>query len=364
MSAILLIFSALLGQSDVPMLQFRATEADVIARLPTDFAAKFPSGRLTQEQGESILTVALVAPDTKKAGPPMIGKYERTGNELTFKPRFELIAGQKYRADYHHPQKLISCDYDVPAVAAKAPPKIVKVYPTTDVLPANHLKFYIYFDRPMRGGKELFKHLILVDDKGKEIDQPWLIDEIWDEENNCLILYIHPGRIKWGVELRELLGPVLYEKRNYSLIIRGDWTDLDGNKIGKDYVKKFRTTAEDRVRVDLSQWKLSAPRAGTSEALHLSFPKSIDHRSLKRFLKFTNDKGEIVEAKNIAVSNNEKTWSFSPKSNWRAGNYQLHIDGELEDVCGNTPVQPFDVDLKAPKLPPQKLRLDFKCVGD
>ena len=54
-------------------------------------------------------------------------------------------------------------------------PKVVKIYPTADVLPANHLKFYIYFDRPMRGGKELFEQIVLVDDKGKEIDDAWLI---------------------------------------------------------------------------------------------------------------------------------------------------------------------------------------------
>ena len=108
----------------------------------------------------------------------------------------------------------------------------------------------------MRGGKELFKHLAIRDDKGKEVEEPWLIDEIWDEENNCLILYIHPGRIKWGVELRQLMGPVLVEKRSYTLVVRGAWTDLEGNKIGKDVIKKFHTTAEDRVRLELSDWKL------------------------------------------------------------------------------------------------------------
>src|SRR5947209_9358510 len=125
----------------------------------------------------------------------------------------------------------------------------------------------------MRGGTELFKHLAILDANGKEVEEPWLVDEIWDEENNCLILYIHPGRIKWGVELRELLGPVLFEKRNYSLVIRGELTDLDGNKIGKDVVKKFRTTPEDRVRIDLSGWKLLPAPAGTTERLILTLPK-------------------------------------------------------------------------------------------
>ena len=52
-----------------------------------------------------------------------------------------------------------SVGYKTPKAEAKAPPKVVKIYPTADVLPANHLKFYIYFDRPMRGGKELFNQI-------------------------------------------------------------------------------------------------------------------------------------------------------------------------------------------------------------
>src|SRR5207253_2743654 len=163
----------------------------------------------------------------------MFGKYQRTGNQLTFTPSFPLSAGATYRASLKAAGSTTALDYRIPVLTAKAPPKVVKIYPTADVLPANHLRFTIYFDRPMRGGKELFKHLAILDEKGREIPEPWLVDEIWDEENNALILYIHPGRIKRGVELRVLMGPVLHEKRTYALVVRGDWADLDGNKIGR-----------------------------------------------------------------------------------------------------------------------------------
>src|SRR4029079_16647023 len=129
----------------------------------------------------------------------MFGKYERIGNELTFTPRFPLSAGATYRASLKAAGNTTTLDYRMPALTAKAPPRVVKIYPTADVLPANHLRFYIYFDRPMRGGKELFDQIVLLNDKGKVIDEPWLIDEIWDDANNCLIIYIQPGRIKWGV---------------------------------------------------------------------------------------------------------------------------------------------------------------------
>jgi len=344
--------------NDAP-LRFEATSAgrQVVARLPAEVAGKLPAGKLTQEQGEAVLTLSLLA--DKTLGPSMLGTYQRTGNELTLAPRFPLNAGANYRATLRAAGKTTSLDYRIPMLAAKAPPKVIKIHPTADVLPANHLRFYIYFDRPMRGGKELFKHLAILDEKGKEVDEPWLVDEIWDEENNCLILYIHPGRIKWGVELRELMGPVLYEKRSYALVVKGQWTDLEGNKIGKDTIKKFRTTAEDRVRIELGDWKLTAPAAGTRDAVALTLAKSVDYRSLQTGLTVTNAKGQVV-AGAIAIGKDEKSWRFRPAQPWQATPHRVSVSPDLEDVAGNTPSRPFDMDLLTPMRRAQKLQFEFE----
>lgn len=361
MNALLLLTLAAVAQpAEGPrFVESKEHGRQVVATLPATIAGKLPLGRLNQELGESILSVSIVSADTKKAGPAMLGKYERAENALTFTPRFALIPETTYRATLSLNGKAATVDYRVPALANQTAPKIVKVYPTTDVLPANHLRFYIYFDRPMRGGKELFQLIQLVDDKGNVMDDPWLMDEIWDEENNCLILYIHPGRIKWGVELRQQLGPVLFEKRNYALVIRGELSDLNGNKLGKDHVKKFRTTPEDRVRIDLAQWRLLPALPGTLEALSVTLPKPADHRGLRNCLKVTTDKGEPVTGR-IEVGENEKSWRFYPEKHWQRRSYQLHIDPRLEDVAGNTPAEPFDRDLTAKKLPPQRMVLEFE----
>lgn len=360
-TAMFLSAQLLLAQSTDSPLRFEATPAggQVVARLPAELAGKLPAGRLTQEQGEAILTLSLLADDAKTPGPSMFGKYERSGNELTFMPRFPLSAGAKYRASLRAAGRTISFDYSVPMLAAKAPPKVVTIYPTADVLPANHLRFYIYFDRPMRGGKDLFKHLAILDEKGKEIDEPWLVDEIWDEENNCLILFIHPGRIKWGVELRELMGPVLYEKRSYALVVRGEWTDLEGNKIGKDTIKKFRTTPEDRIRIELGDWTLTAPKAGTRDAVALTLPKSVDFRSLQTGLTVVNAKGQTI-AGAIAIGKDEKSWRFTPTEPWQADAHRVSVSPDLEDVAGNTPSRPFDMDLLTPRQRAQKLQFEFE----
>ena len=331
----------------------------IVARLPAELAETLPAGPLTQQQGEAILSLALLADDTKTPGPNIFGKYARTGNELTFTPRFPLNAGATYRACLKAAGKTASLDYHVPMPAPKGAPRVVKIYPTADVLPANHLRFYIYFDRPMRGGKELFGHLALLDEKGKGIAAPWLEDEIWDEENNCLILYIHPGRIKWGVGHRQSMGPVLHEKRSYALVVRGGWTELEGNKIGKDTIKKFRTTGEDRVRIELSDWKLTAPKAGTRDALTLMLPKSIDYRSLRTGLAVRNAKGQII-AGAITIGKDETSWRFTPNQPWQAGAHHVSVSPDLEDIAGNTPARPFDLDLLTPRRPPQKLEIEFE----
>jgi len=346
--------------TDAP-LRFAATPAgrQVVARLPAEFAGRLPAGPLTQEQGQAVLTLSLLADNTKTPGPSMLGKYELTGNTLTFTPRFPLSAGATYRASLRAAGSTASLDYGIPRLAAKAPPRVVKIYPSAEVLPANLLRFYVYFDRPMRGGKELFDHLAILDEKGKEVDEPWLIDEIWDEENNCLILFIHPGRIKWGVEQRESMGPVLYEKRSYTLVVRGDWTDLEGNKIGKDTIKRLRTTPEDRVRIELSSWKLAEPTAGTRDAVTLTLSKSIDYRSLQTGLTVVNGQGQIL-AGVIAIGEDEKSWRFTPTQPWQPGLHRVNVSSDLEDVAGNTPSRPFDMDLLTPTRPAQKLQLEFE----
>ncbi len=353
----LLLFAA----ATEPSLRFEATPAGqrVVARLPSAFAMKLPPGPLAQEQGEAVLTLSLLADNPKTPGPSILGKYERDGNQLCLTPRFPLRPGATYRATLKVAGSTRSLDYAIPRVAAKSPPRVVKIYPSAEVLPANLLRFYIYFDRPMRGGKGLFEHLTILDEKGQEVDDPWLVDEIWDEANHCLILFIHPGRIKWGVELRDLMGPVLYEKRSYTLVVRGDWADLEGNKLGKDTLKKFRTTPEDRVRIELGDWKLSAPKAGTRDTLTLTLSKCLDYRSLQKGLTVTNAGGQIL-AGSIAIGKDEKSWRFTPSEPWQAGRHRVTVSAEVEDVAGNTPARPFDMDLLSPARPAQKLDFEFE----
>lgn len=334
---------------------------EVTARLPLVHQPELPLGPVPPELGEAYLRLCLVNPETGRLGPPLLGRYRRQGEVLIFRPRVSLSTGQLYRAivgkqggpvawrDYTPPPRHTSTE----------PPRVVKIYPTADVLPANHLRFHIFFSVPMRGGQEIFRQIVLMDEDGKQIENPcWLMDELWDETDQCLILYIHPGRIKYGLLLREVLGPVLVPNRRYTLIIRQEMRDADGRKLDRAYRKTFRTSAEERTRIELKDWQLQSPAAGTTQPLVVRSPRSIDVKSLQRFLSVVDEKGNAVAA-TLTVGAEEKTWSLTPAQPWSAAGYRLRVHPRLEDSCGNTPMRPFDLDLDAPVPPPQELDLPF-----
>jgi hypothetical protein len=335
-----------------------ATKFEVVADLPPKLAAKLAAAKIDQEAGQAVLEVRLV--QSGKEGPPMLGTYLVRKEQLVFDPRFGLQPEKTYRARLRLPgEKPVELDYTVPARAAAPAPEVVGVWPTAKAVPANMLRFYVQFSRPMRGGSEIFDQIQLVDASGKIVEEPWLRDELWNEDGSLLILYIHPGRIKWGVLLRLLMGPVLHPDRAYNLVIRESMRDADGRRLGKDFVKAFRTAPENRARIDLSKWRLEAPERGTRAALNLAFPAPVDHLGLERYLKVMDGHGDLVPGK-IEVAQQGCSWSFVPVVAWADQAYTLKVDERLEDIAGNTPTRPFDVDLEAPVPAPQRLTFSFK----
>jgi hypothetical protein len=343
--------------SEVQFRNLDQGKLEVVAPVSAAQQKAMARGKLTADQGEAWLRLCLLDPETNKPGPAMLGSYQRDNADLVFRPRFGVEPGRTYRAFFgpiHGPTA--TKDYRAPLRNGGTPAAVVKIYPTADVLPANHLKFYVYFSQPMRGGKDIFSQIEILDRDGNAIPDAWLADELWDETGQVLIIYIHPGRIKWGLVLRDVLGPVLRPDHEYSFVVRGDMVDANGHKLGKDVAKKFRTSAEDRQRVNLGAWQVQPPKAGTLQPLSVSFRKSLDHKSLERFLAIRDGQGSSVAGR-IATGKDEISWSFTPAQPWKNEDYHLLVNGRLEDVAGNTPLRPFDLDLQAPTPPAQRLNI-------
>ncbi|MCS6852178.1 MAG: hypothetical protein NZ700_13530 [Gemmataceae bacterium] len=335
------------------------TRIEIIGTLPPALRDRFAEV-LSPEEGENVLRLTLLDPETGREGLPVLGVYRRAPEGLSFTPRHALSPGHRYRVTLRRDaQPPVVHEFEVPAAKRGEPATVEAIYPTADVLPANLLKFYVHFSRPMRESREIFDQIRLVDDTGRAVPEPWRRLELWSADNRRLTLFIHPGRIKQGVNLREEEGPVLRPNRRYTLEIGAEVLDADGQPLGKLYRKTFRTGPEEHRRPLPQEWRVQAPAAGTCRPLVVEFPRPLDRALLGRCLTVHAADGRPV-AGTISVEAAERRWLFVPAQEWQAAEYHVRIDAVLEDLAGNTPERVFDLDLTQPVGPPPQWALPFR----
>ena len=222
---------------------------------------------------------------------------------------------------------------------------VTSIAPSTDRVPENLLKFYLYFSNPMSRG-EVYDRIRLIHDDGKVVDHPFLRlgEELWDPTGTRLTVLIDPGRIKRGLKPREELGPVLEAGRSYTLVIDAAWPDAEGDPLGAEFRKKFRAGPADEVQPDPKTWTFDRPQPSTRDPLTLTFPGPIDRALLESALTLVDPRGEAVDG-HLSIEANETRWRFTPDAPWLAGAYQLVVDIDLEDLAGNSIGRPFEVDV-------------------
>jgi hypothetical protein len=267
---------------------------------------------------------------------PMLGSLRLENHTLTFKPRFPLSEGVKYRAVYQLAGRTpVEATFEVARHASQA--RVDHIYPSADVLPANILKLYIVFSAPMSRG-EAWKHIRLLDHTGNAVKNAFLeIDqELWDPEARRLTVLFDPGRVKRDLAPNLQIGAPVMEGRRYTVQIDRDFPDAHGAPLAEAAAKAFRGGPADRTPVDPAQWRITAPRAGTRSALLVTFPKSMDFALAQRTIFV-----EAVAGK-ISLDRNETQWSFVPDQPWTRGAHRVAIDNTLEDICGNRIGRLFD----------------------
>jgi hypothetical protein len=272
---------------------------------------------------------------------------------LRFQPQFPLQRGVAYRAVFR-PSKLPGAEasaadivsrFQLPMVEREPTTTVTQIYPSADVLPENLLKFYVHFSAPMQGG-HIYHHIHLRDEAGKAVELPFLeIDEeLWNPEMTRLTLFIDPGRIKRGVQPLEEIGPALEEGKRYTLEIDAAWHDSAGLPLKESFRKSFRVGPQDREPPTLTSWKINSPKAGTRNELTVNFPEPMDHALALRVIHVADAAGRLVDGA-CALSDHEKSWTFTPQKAWAAGSHQLQVQNTIEDLAGNNVGKAFEVDL-------------------
>jgi hypothetical protein len=294
--------------------------------------------------------------------PPLLGSCTAKDGGLTFRPRYGLAPGIRVRAVYR-PSGGAAAE-SVFEVAKVPPPEattlVRNVYPSAQLVPENELKFYIYFTAPMQRG-DAWRHIHLVREDGKIVELPFLeLDqELWDRDNTRLTILFDPGRIKRGVLPLVEVGPAIEAGKSYTLVIGREWLDGRGAPLAEEFRKPFRVGPADRDPVDPAKWRVTAPRAGTGDAVVVRFPEPLDYALLQHLLTVTGPGGSLTGR--IEVGRDETEWRFIPEKPWKAGDYRILVPTTLEDLAGNHVGRAFDVDTFAPIT--TKVQKDTVAVG-
>ncbi len=343
-------------------------EAAADARRPTIVWEMGPQvsaqlGERLSDDGSNVLRLVRVDEQWRGAL-PVFSSYVRVGQTLRMTPAVQLAPGAVYRVTVvAEGVKLPALEYRVPENLATSAARVERVYPTSDRLPANLLKFYLYFSASMRDTEGIFDHLHLIDSSGQAVHDPWRRQSLWSDDGRRLTLLIHPGRIKKGVNLREELGPVLRPGETYTLVIDRAVLDASGQPLAAPWRKTFLATAEVNSRVAVGDWKLAAPQSQTSEPLRITFDRALDHALARRLLRVTNARGEPL-AGSVELGPDERQCRWIPHQPWALGLHTLDVDEVLEDLAGNTVTRVFDTDLEQGDMPGTRRTRTFSTLAN
>lgn len=291
----------------------------------------------------SVFTVYAGAGDV----PALAGTYAVEGDALVFHPSYPIAAGAHYRAIFQPPGggALVEKIFDGPRQDKTPLARVEHVYPSGDVLPSNQLRLYIYFSAPMSRG-QAGQRIHMRDENGKELQGAQGVflpgEELWDPSYQRLTMTFDPGRIKRGLTSNERIGPPIAEGKLYTLVIDRDWQDARGVAMVEGFRKSFRGGPAERNPPDPKQWRVTAPKAGTPEAVVADFPTPMNYPLLQRMLGISSAQGGVTGT--VSVGNREAQWRFTPHEPWKAGDYQLVVDTGIEDLAGNHIGQAFDID--------------------
>ncbi len=330
---------------------------EVVGLLPEELQS-LAGQEQTSEKWHALFAVYVAGGRERARQPAMLGSYRVEKGSLRFEPRYPLVPGVAYRAVFHpdrlpghagSSEKAVEKIVQIPKPRPIPTTVVRHVYPSSDELPENLLKFYLHFSAPM-SQEDSYEHIHLLRPDGKTDDRAFLQlpQELWDREVKRFTLFLDPGRIKRGLKPREDLGSVLETGGEYTLVIDSDWKDGKGIPLRESFRKTFRVLPPDETQPGPKTWTIEVPEeSGTVSPFVLTSRKPLDHALMESMLWITDAKGKKVPGKG-EVTQQETCWRFTPAMPWKGGRDYFVADTRLEDLAGNSIARPFEVDMFRP----------------
>lgn len=339
-----------------PQLEWRAGDGQGELRLCGLPAAALAP--LAADQLAEILWVRVVDAEAAQeadlaALPPPWGSFDRQQDCLFFRPRHQPAPGMVLRARFDAAafDRLTGSAGSEPAelrvaMAPSAPTtRVEAIYPTAAELPENALRLYVHFSGPM-SLKGIEKNVHLRDATGAEIPTAFVEvkDGLWDPGHRRLTLILHPGRVKSGIGIGEVLGKVLAEGATLKLEIDPAARDSAGAPLYAGGERSWRIGPPQRQPLDPAGFRLEVGPEPAAP-LRVEAPVALDHALAASAFTVLHQGREI--AGRWQIQPGEKRLEFLPDEPWQRGEpYQLRISAVLEDVAGNRLGRAFEVDAR------------------
>jgi hypothetical protein len=327
-----------------------------VYKLDADIMASLRTRAETDRLLHSILRVSVSEPGPATGDdlPDVLGRYHVLEDGVRFTPHFPFERGLSYRASFDprplgRPElsEVLALEFSLPREQSARLPEVEHIFPSSDRLPENLLRFYICFSNAMQRGRVEAEISLLGPDGEPAPDVLYRAPvELWDKSMRRLTILLDPGRLKRGVGPNRALGPPLKAGQAYALAVGAGMTDLSGAHLPETVYKRFRVTDAVREPIAVEQWEIAPPMTNSSQPLSLMFPRPLDRALLSHTISVASTSGQSMEGR-IAIDQDERRWSFTPTSPWAAGSYHIHVAPSLEDVCGNSVMAPFDRPLRS-----------------
>jgi hypothetical protein len=286
--------------------------------------------------------------------PDVSGRYLLLEDEVQFIPHFPFENNVKYRVNFDLrlvgasvSQEPLTLEFVIPSdQEACALTTVTHIFPSSDLLPENLLRFYVCFSNSMQRGRVL-EEITLLDSDGQPVADGLYRPpvELWDRTMRHLTVLLDPGRLKRWVGPNVELGPPLRASQKYTLEVGSAMIDMYGRALRESFRKDFVVGDPVRERISVEDWKILPPVTGSREALVLMLPSPLDWTLLLQTITVESGDGSLIDG-HVVVDQCESRWRFTPTSPWIAGQYHIRVGSSLEDVCGNTITGPFDRPLR------------------